>query len=115
MEYIGKLYGKLGNKYFDLGRTSEEFDEFEKHFKEQINFKQAAYKLQGDIETLKEQQAEIEDSKMENDIAFLYEMKQRAINAFDKKDVSDKEMLYTMIDDWIHDLRLKRASAKTEA
>ena len=115
MEYTGKLYGKIGNKYFDLGRTSEEFDEFEKHFKEQINFKQAAYKLQGDIETLKEQQAEIEDSKMENDISFLYEMKQRAINAFDKKDVSDKEMLYTMIDDWIHDLRLKRASAKTGA
>ena len=81
----------------------------------EISKEDAAYKLQGDIETLKEQQAEIEDSKIENDIAFLYEMKQRAINVFDKKDVSDKEMLYTMIDDWIHDLRLKRASAKTEA
>jgi len=26
MEYHGKLYGKIGNKHFDTGRTSEEFD-----------------------------------------------------------------------------------------
>ena len=27
MEYVGKLYGKLGNnKYFDIGKTSEDFD-----------------------------------------------------------------------------------------
>lgn len=82
---------------------------------QKTEYKQIAYKLQGDLDTLKEQQLEIEDSKMENDIAFLYEMKSRAINAFDNHDVSDKEMLYTMIDDWIHDLRLKRAAAKTEA
>ena len=30
MEYTGKLYGKIGNKYFDTGRTSEEFDSFQK-------------------------------------------------------------------------------------
>lgn len=30
MEYTGKLYGKIGNKYFDTGRTSEEFDKFQK-------------------------------------------------------------------------------------
>jgi hypothetical protein len=26
MEYHGKLYGKVGNKYFDTGSTSEDFD-----------------------------------------------------------------------------------------
>lgn len=29
MEYKGKLYGKIGNKYFDTGRTSDEFDYYE--------------------------------------------------------------------------------------
>jgi hypothetical protein len=27
MEYHGKLYGKIGNKYFDTGKTSKDFDE----------------------------------------------------------------------------------------
>jgi hypothetical protein len=26
MEYNGKLYGKIGNKYFDTGSTSTDFD-----------------------------------------------------------------------------------------
>lgn len=26
MEYHGKLYGKIGNKYFDTGETSDDFD-----------------------------------------------------------------------------------------
>ena len=26
MKYIGKLYGKLGGKYFDTGKTSNDFD-----------------------------------------------------------------------------------------
>lgn len=26
MRYIGKLYGKVGNKYFDTGKTANEFD-----------------------------------------------------------------------------------------
>ena len=26
MEYYGKLYGKIGNKYFDTGKTSSDFD-----------------------------------------------------------------------------------------
>ena len=30
MEYHGKLYGKVGNKYFDTGRTSDEFDSMQK-------------------------------------------------------------------------------------
>lgn len=30
MEYHGKLYGKIWNRYFDTGRTSEEFDSFQK-------------------------------------------------------------------------------------
>lgn len=34
MEYKGKLYGKIGAKYFDTGRTSDDWDELEK-FKEE--------------------------------------------------------------------------------
>jgi len=30
MEYHGRLYGKVGKKYFDTGRTSEEFDKYQK-------------------------------------------------------------------------------------
>jgi hypothetical protein len=31
MEYKGKLFGKIGNKYFDTGKTSDDFDELELH------------------------------------------------------------------------------------
>jgi hypothetical protein len=27
MEYHGKLYGKIGNKYFDTEKTSKDFDD----------------------------------------------------------------------------------------
>jgi hypothetical protein len=27
MEFKGKLYGKLGNKYFDTGKTSQDFND----------------------------------------------------------------------------------------
>jgi hypothetical protein len=30
MEYIGKLYGKIGNKYFDTGITSEDYNRLQK-------------------------------------------------------------------------------------
>lgn len=30
MEYHGKLYGKIGGKYFDTGKTSDDFDNLEK-------------------------------------------------------------------------------------
>jgi hypothetical protein len=30
MEYHGKLYGKFGNKHFDTGKTSEDFDKLER-------------------------------------------------------------------------------------
>lgn len=29
MEYHGKLYGKIGNKYFDTGETTEDWDRLE--------------------------------------------------------------------------------------
>jgi hypothetical protein len=29
MEYHGKLYGKIGNKYFDTGETTEDWDRIE--------------------------------------------------------------------------------------
>lgn len=27
MEYKGKLYGKIGNKYFDTGHTTDDYDD----------------------------------------------------------------------------------------
>lgn len=30
MEYKGKLYGRLKNKYFDTGKTSDDYDALEK-------------------------------------------------------------------------------------
>lgn len=30
MEYKGRLFGKIGSKYFDTGRTSDEFDNMQK-------------------------------------------------------------------------------------
>lgn len=29
MEYNGKLYGKLGSKYFDTGKTAKDYDKLE--------------------------------------------------------------------------------------
>lgn len=29
MEYHGKLYGKIGNRHFDTGKTSDDFDQLE--------------------------------------------------------------------------------------
>ena len=29
MEYHGKLYGKIGHKYFDTGKTSTDYDKIE--------------------------------------------------------------------------------------
>jgi len=37
MEYIGKLYGKLSGKYFDTGKTSEDWDELENNQPEWIS------------------------------------------------------------------------------
>jgi hypothetical protein len=36
MEYKGKLYGKLNNKYFDTGKTSDDWDMLEKYVAELI-------------------------------------------------------------------------------
>ena len=34
MEYHGKLYGKIGKKYFDTGKTSADYDKLEAEKKE---------------------------------------------------------------------------------
>ncbi len=34
MEYHGKLYGKIGDKYFETGKTSEDYDKLEEAFEE---------------------------------------------------------------------------------
>ncbi len=61
------------------------------------DYKQLAFKLQAEIEMLKWENAQ-------KNINFLKEMKQCAKKSIEKKDVSSTEMLYTMIDDWIHEL-----------
>jgi len=43
MEYIGKLYGRIGNKHFDTGYTAKEWDELTKQvetLKKQLNKEQ---------------------------------------------------------------------------
>lgn len=103
MKYIGKLYGKIENKYFDTGKTTEDWDKLESKESDLHDYKQALFSLKMDIEFDSDKQFE----KMQNDIKFLYEMKSRAINAFENRDVSDKEMLYKMIEDWIDELSRK--------
>ena len=59
MEYHGKLYGKIGNKYFDTDKTSHDYDALEKQveklkelneficlieFMEKINYMRKLYK-----------------------------------------------------------------------
>ncbi len=34
MQYHGKLYGKIGEKYFDTGKTADDFDTMEKRISE---------------------------------------------------------------------------------
>ena len=36
MNYNGKLYGKIGRKYFDTGKTSNDWDKLEEESKEKI-------------------------------------------------------------------------------
>jgi len=43
MEYHGKLYGKIGNKYFDTGKTSKDFDEILEILKELLELKQLKF------------------------------------------------------------------------
>jgi hypothetical protein len=38
MKYEGKLYGKIGRKYFDTGKTSDDWDKLEKRNKEANEF-----------------------------------------------------------------------------
>lgn len=35
MKYIGKLYGKIGDTYFDTGKTTEDLDKLEEPLIEQ--------------------------------------------------------------------------------
>lgn len=37
MKYVGKLYGKIGNKYFDINKTSKDFDKMEERLKQRDN------------------------------------------------------------------------------
>ena len=36
MDYLGKLYGKIGNKYFDTSKTASDFDKLEKQNTEML-------------------------------------------------------------------------------
>jgi len=37
MNYTGKLYGKIGNKYFDTSKTSNDFDELVELLKDSLS------------------------------------------------------------------------------
>lgn len=50
MEYHGKLYGKLGLKYFDTGTTSEDVDGKDKKIKHLETIVQEAINLPKGIE-----------------------------------------------------------------
>lgn len=54
MEYTGKLYGKIGNKYFDTSKTSEDFDKLEKEVKE---LQDEIVKLESELTAAWEEQA----------------------------------------------------------
>jgi hypothetical protein len=72
--------------------------------KQQINesdYKQIAFKLQSDIDNKKWEYSTL----CKKDIKFLKEMKAHAKKAFDQKDITSKEMLFTMIEDWIDELK----------
>lgn len=64
---------------------------------ENSHLKQVAFKLQGDVETARWENAQ-------KNIAFLKEMKGRLEKYHSKKDATEIEMVYTMIDDWVHEL-----------
>ncbi len=64
------------------------------------DYKQIAFKLQGDIDFLRWE-------KFDTDLKFLKEMKSHAVKAFKERDVSSQEMLMKMIDDWIGELEEK--------
>ncbi len=61
------------------------------------DYKQIAFKLQGDIEMLRWDLAQ-------KDLIFLKEMRDHAKKAFEKNDVTAKDMLLKMIEDWIDEL-----------
>jgi hypothetical protein len=57
MEYKGKLFGKAGNKYFPIGKTTDDFDKIEK--------KASAFKLR--IKYLSEKYEELKDKYLKAD------------------------------------------------
>ena len=65
MKYIGKLYGKLNNKYFDTGHTSEDYDTLLTSLAEanKQNFKllRDKVKLEGEIINLKSRLSKYEN------------------------------------------------------
>ncbi len=54
MEYNGKLYGKVGNKYFDTSKTSEDFDKLEK---EKAELQAENERLKAELQSEWEEQA----------------------------------------------------------
>lgn len=49
MEYEGKLYGKIGNKHFDTGKTADDWDCLEKSLEDYKKKLQVAKKALNDI------------------------------------------------------------------
>lgn len=62
------------------------------------DYKQIAFKLQSDIEQLRREQSQ-------KDMPFLIEIKERLVEYRDRKDVTQLEMVFNMLDDWIDELK----------
>lgn len=71
------------------------------------DYKQITYKLQTDIEM------KVWENTQKN-IPFLKEMKQRLRDYQTEKDVTQLEMVYQMIDDWIAELEMDDNTTKAE-
>lgn len=96
MEYIGKLYGKIGNKYFELGKTSEDFDLLEKdkstYFAKQLDVAMAKIK-ELEFEAM-ERRADLQDLENENkDLTNKNESQAMRIGMY--KSVDDEIEKYT--------------------
>ena len=45
MEYHGKLYGKIGKKHFDTGKTSQDFDKLTQEHSEMLEMLKGVYQM----------------------------------------------------------------------
>ena len=102
MEYKGKLYGKLGHKYFDTAKTSEDWDNLEKKVKKLSNINREIHqKLQDMISDnwnkglkIDELQITIEKQRIEGILLGLSIAKKAWDKDFGRNAIYENEILY---------------------